>query len=122
MSFSFENEIVDLLVDLAKVQGELLEHLAIKRELITKKDEQALVELQTCEAELVSRLSECHDRRKEILERAQGAGIQADSVLALSEALPEKERDKLLPFRGRRRRTAPDCNRAGAALAQYGRP
>ncbi len=97
MPDKLETDIGDLLADLADVQGELLDHLAHKRELIANNDDQALLALQDREAALVQRLSACHARRQQILDEAAADGRRADSISELSQTLEPEARDKLLP-------------------------
>lgn len=88
MNDTWETDIATLLTELADVQSELLAALAEKRNLLVASDHTALTAMSTREQQLLSRLQSCHDRRMQLLSRAQAEGLPADSIESLSQQLP----------------------------------
>lgn len=86
----WEGELAELLEDLSGVQDELLEVLTEKRERIAHRDLEGMQGLQPREAELCQRLEACHQRRKELLQRAAQCGMPGDSIGKLAASLPGK--------------------------------
>ena len=76
----FDSQISGLLDELASVQTELLEVLNEKRRALVAADIVQLGELQPREERLAARLAECSQRRSELLEAAQCAGLPSESV------------------------------------------
>jgi len=95
MSESYESEIGALLSDLAEVQSALLAALSEKRELLAAGDIDALSAMGAREQELAGRLQACHDRRQQLLARADSEGLPADSIESLSDSLPDSSRGRV---------------------------
>jgi flagellar biosynthesis/type III secretory pathway chaperone len=95
MNDNWEAEIAGLLAELADVQSALLAVLSEKRALLASADHAALAAVAGREQTLVSRLQACHERRQELLRRAQAEGLPADSVRSLSASLPPEGRDRV---------------------------
>ena len=92
MNDTYETEIGALLAELADVQSALLRVLGDKRTLLVAGDVQALTAIGPREEELAMRLQACHERRQQLLARADGDGLPADSIQSLSDRLPESSR------------------------------
>jgi hypothetical protein len=88
----WETDIAALLEDLAEVQGELLGALTDKRQLLASGDHEGLAAMSVREQALLERLQACHQRRQELLNRAQAEGLPADSIGSLSGQLPPARR------------------------------
>src|SRR5262245_26533615 len=95
MNDTYETDIGALLGELAEVQTALLGVLTEKRELLVARDEAGLAALAGREEELAARLQACHERRQELLARADADGFPADSIHSLSNRLPAADRDRL---------------------------
>jgi hypothetical protein len=95
MNDVWESEIGGLLTELSEVQTALLATLGEKRKLLISRDQPALAAMSGREQELVNRLEACHERRQELLARAQSEGLPADSISSLSEVLPEGTRGRM---------------------------
>jgi flagellar biosynthesis/type III secretory pathway chaperone len=95
MNESYETEIAELLAELADVQGALLTALNEKRQLLASGDISALPTISAREQELAARLQACHDRRQQLLQRADSDGLPADSIQSLSDRLPKPSRDRV---------------------------
>jgi flagellar biosynthesis/type III secretory pathway chaperone len=95
MNDSWENEIGALLTELADVQSALLGVLTEKRQLLATNDHEALTAMAEREQHLLERLQACHERRQELLARAESEGMPADSIGSLSKHLPAESRDRL---------------------------
>lgn len=95
MTDSLENEIGELLAELADVQGALLETLHEKRRILATNDHAAMASLAGREQSLVDRLAACQDRRLALLSRAGADGMPADSIKALSNHLPVESRSRV---------------------------
>src|SRR5512145_1108914 len=80
----FENEISDLLDELAGVQAELLALLDEKRRALTTTNLALLAELQPREERLAERLGACHTRRADLLAAADREGFPSESVAKLA--------------------------------------
>lgn len=85
---SWESELASLLKQLSTAQHELLSLLSIKRELIVHRDHEGLENLVVRESELAAELQACHQRRQELLERADAEGLPSTSIEELTAALP----------------------------------
>ena len=92
MNDSYESEIGALLAELADVQSALLTVLGEKRMLLMAGDVDALTAIGDREEELAVRLQACHERRQQLLARADAEGMPADSIQSLSGQLPESSR------------------------------
>jgi flagellar FlgN protein len=92
MNDSYESEISALLSELADVQSSLLTVLGEKRSLMVAGDIDALRAIGTREEELAARLQACHERRQQLLARADADGLPADSIQSLSNELPQSTR------------------------------
>lgn len=88
----YESEIACFLNELSDVQRSLLAALEEKRKLLISGDVSALAAIGAREQELAARLQTCHDRRQQILARADADGMPADSIESLSSRLPESSR------------------------------
>jgi len=95
MNDTWESDIASLLNQLAGVQGELLELLSEKRQVLAKGDEEALAAIGVREQSLIERLQACQEKRQQLLSDASEEGLPADSILSLSEAIPTTDRGKL---------------------------
>ena len=95
MSASWETEIAGLLAELADVQSALLEVLSEKRRLLATSDHEGLQSISAREQGLVGRLQACHERRQEMLSRAQGEGRPSDSIRSLSSSLVTEARGRV---------------------------
>lgn len=94
----WDEEITSLLADLSDVQQEILEHLATKRELLSKGDVEGLSAQQDREASLVARLEACQNRRRRLLEQANEEGRRVLSLQQLSTTLSAADRDRISPI------------------------
>jgi len=95
MDDSWESEIGELLTELANVQSALLGALAEKRQLLATNDHEALTAMAEREQQLLERLQACHERRQELLARAESEGLPADSIGSLSKHLPAESRGRV---------------------------
>jgi flagellar biosynthesis/type III secretory pathway chaperone len=95
MNDNWETEIAGLLTELADVQSALLGVLSEKRQLLATSDHAALSAVAGREQQLVARLQACHDRRQQLLCRAQADGLPSDSIRSLSATLPAEGRGRL---------------------------
>ncbi len=91
MDINWESEIADLLGQLSGTQQELLDLLDRKRQALVNRDHDGLTKLATEQQELSENLHACLVRRQELLAHAEAAGLPADSIESLAEALPEKQ-------------------------------
>ncbi|HEX6963674.1 MAG TPA: flagellar export chaperone FlgN [Lacipirellula sp.] len=89
MAINWETELAALLERLSAAQRELLSLLATKRTMIIQRDHQGLLTLAAREGELAAELQACHERRQELLARANSHGLPGGSLSELSAALPE---------------------------------
>ncbi len=89
IAINWESELAALLERLSAAQRELLSLLAVKRDLIVKRDHQSLAALATREGELATELQACQQRRQELLTQADAAGLPDGSIAELSAALPK---------------------------------
>jgi hypothetical protein len=92
MSSSIESELSSLLTDLLDRQGQLLEILGRKQQLLGAADSDGMTAITAEEGRLVDGLQECLQRREQLLARARGEGMPAESIRALAAALPPAER------------------------------
>src|SRR2546421_506939 len=92
MNDTYESEIGALLAELADVQSALLGVLGEKRRVLVAGDVHALTAIGSREQELAQRLQACHERRQQLLARADAKGLPADSIQSLSDKLPENSR------------------------------
>ena len=95
MNDNYEAEIGELLAELADVQGALLAALNEKRQLLAAGNVDSLSLMSGREQELAGRLQACHDRRQQLLLRADSDGLPADSIQSLSDRLPKPRRDRV---------------------------
>jgi hypothetical protein len=87
---NWESELATLLERLSAAQRELLSLLAMKRQLLMGRDHQSLAALAPREEELALELQACHQRRQELLDQADAAGLPSDSLAELTASLPRK--------------------------------
>lgn len=80
----WETQLAALLQDLSDVQGDLLQVLAEKRQVILRGDAPGMNTLAGREGELLSRLEDCHRRRAALLAEAGAAGTPAASLTDLA--------------------------------------
>ena len=92
---TYESEIGALLTELADVQRALLGVLSEKRQLLVKNDVEALAAIGPRDKELAARLQASHERRQQLLARADAEGLPADSIESLSHQLPAASRESL---------------------------
>jgi flagellar biosynthesis/type III secretory pathway chaperone len=83
-SLDVEGEISALLDELSGVQSELLALLSEKRRALATANTARLAELVADEERLAGRLTECQERRTELLTAARGAGLPSESVVKLA--------------------------------------
>jgi hypothetical protein len=95
MDDNWESEIAGLLTELADVQSALLVVLAEKRESLAAANHAALGATAGREEQLLDRLRACHERRRQLLARAQTEGLPSDSIGSLSKHLPRESRGRL---------------------------
>ena len=95
MNDSWETDIAALLEELADVQGALLGALTEKRQLLASGNHEGLAAMSVREQALLDRLQACHQRRQELLSRAQAEGLPADSIGSLSRKLPPEGRGRV---------------------------
>jgi hypothetical protein len=95
MNDIWESEIGALLAELTDVQSALLAALMEKRQILANGNHEALGPLATREQEVVDRLRACHERRLELLSRAEAKGLPADSIQSLSDALSDSCRGRM---------------------------
>jgi hypothetical protein len=95
MSDGWESDIAGLLAELSDVQGALLDTLHEKRRLIVANDQDALAAIAPREQQLIERLQACHNHRQQLLTRAAGEGLPADSIRSLSNKLPGDTRGRM---------------------------
>ena len=97
MSNHWELELATMLGDLLGVQDRFLKLLAKKRERLIASDTAGLDALAAEEQQLVESLQACVDRREALLAEARREGLPADSLQALSTALPVEQQHRLHP-------------------------
>jgi len=97
MPTAWDAEIVALLNELSDTQNEVFALLSQKQGLLRAFDREGLEAMIPREEALVARLQECHDRRAALLAQASNEGLPADSLRALSTALPRAQRLALAP-------------------------
>ena len=95
MDINWESEIASLLGQLSGTQQRLLKLLENKRELLMKRDHMGLRELAPKEQQLCEELQACHERRKDLLEKAEQAGLPSDSMQSLAGTLPKDAKQNL---------------------------
>lgn len=95
MNDTYETEIGELLTELADVQGALLDVLNEKRMLLASGNVESLSAMAGREQELAARLQACHERRQQLLTRADAEGLPADSIQSLSDRLPHTSRGRV---------------------------
>src|SRR5262245_29471804 len=92
MNDTYESEIGELLSELTDVQSSLLNVLGEKRKLIVAGDVAALPAMGEREQQLANRLQAFHERRQQLLARADEEGLPADSIQSLSGRLQAPSR------------------------------
>ncbi len=95
MEYIWETDVASLLEELSDVQGALLSALTEKRQLLVSGDHEKLAAMSHREQELLDRLQACHQRRQELLARAEAEGLPSDSIGSLSEKLPPEQRGRV---------------------------
>ena len=88
MDIHWESEIAGLLSQLSGTQQKLLKLLNSKREMLINRDHAGLRQLTAEEQQLCQELQACHQRRQELLQKAEEAGLPSDSMQSLANALP----------------------------------
>ena len=76
MNDSWETDIGGLLAELADVQSALLGVLDEKRQILATSDHEALAAMAGREQQLLDRLQACHERRQQLLARAEPKGCR----------------------------------------------
>ena len=97
MPNNWESELAAMLGDLLGVQDDFLKLLGKKRELLMAADPHGLDTLAGEEQRLVEALQACVQRREVLLEEARREGLPAESIQALSTALPVEQQHRLHP-------------------------
>ena len=95
MDIHWESELAELLDQVSGTQQALLGMLTKKHDLLLQRDHQALAALAPEEEKLCADLQACHQRRQQLLDQAAAAGLPADSIHALTTALPDDSSQKL---------------------------
>jgi flagellar biosynthesis/type III secretory pathway chaperone len=95
MNENWETDIAALLAELADVQSAILAILGEKRQLLATGNHEALSAIAGREQTLIERLQACHERRQQLLARAESEGMPADSIRSLSDQLPAARRDRV---------------------------
>lgn len=95
MEINWESELAELLNRLSRTQQELLSLLSSKHDLLAQRDHDGMAALAPKEEALCAELQACHERRQQLLEQAELAGLPSDSIESLSQALPGKEAQTL---------------------------
>lgn len=91
MDIDWESDLAALLERLTTSQQNLLGLLSQKHDLLLRRDHNGLAALAPQEQQLGAELQACHEQRQLLLERAAEAGLPADSIRSLTQALtPEK--------------------------------
>jgi hypothetical protein len=89
-----ETQVGQLLDELSRVQAEMLEVLAAKREKMASNDLEGVASLQPRVEDLCQRLQNCYHRRGALLATSASGGRRADSLGALIGQLPgERSRE-----------------------------
>jgi flagellar biosynthesis/type III secretory pathway chaperone len=91
----WEQELANLLGELASVQTELLDVLEAKRDRMVRSDVAGTEELRPRAERLIDRLQACHDRRRELLEAVAASGTPAANLGKLAARATRDKRDKL---------------------------
>jgi flagellar biosynthesis/type III secretory pathway chaperone len=94
---AWDIELGSLLAELSAVQSDLLQMLTEKRQILLARDLPALSSMQVREAELITRLQACQDRRLALLARASDEGLPSKNLISLTAALPDDQRRELAP-------------------------
>ena len=89
MDIQWESEIAQLLGRLGTTQDRLLKLLSKKHDLLKQRDHHGISTLAEEEQSLCNDLQECHSQRQRLLDQAAHAGLPADSIQSLAQALPE---------------------------------
>lgn len=80
----WDGQLAGLLSELSSVQGDLLDILAEKRQVILRGDASAMNLLASRESEILGRLESCHQRRGALLAEAKAGGVPANSLTDLA--------------------------------------
>lgn len=84
MSTDWEQELATFLTELVAVQGRVLDFLRRKRTCLANADAEGLAAL-VPEGEMIQReLQSCLEKRSKLLEKAEKAGVPADSIRSLA--------------------------------------
>ncbi len=86
MQTAWESELADYLTRLSEVQEQTLGVLMRKREAILAEDAAALEAAGQDEGKVVTRLSECLDERRRLLEKAAAEGLPRQGIRELAGA------------------------------------
>jgi hypothetical protein len=92
---AWEDDIAALLNELTQVQDELLDVLGRKRDLMVAGDLDGMSALQPQEEQLGTRLQQCADRRRELLDSAAAQGLKVDNLEQLAERLEGRKGGQL---------------------------
>ena len=95
MKNDFETDLVELLNELSTVQDELFDVLQRKRDRMAGGDLQGMRSLEPAEAALQDRLTQCHERRAQMLDEASASGLPHGSLGELASVLPSESAGKL---------------------------
>ncbi|MGE0759855.1 MAG: flagellar export chaperone FlgN [Pirellulaceae bacterium] len=91
----WEEELADLLADLAGAQSELLDVLNEKRRHMGQGNLTAVEDLRTRTEQLLTRLKSCNDRRADLLTHVQSAGLAAPNLNKLARLARRDKRQQL---------------------------
>lgn len=98
MDIVWDRELAGLLTELSATQDAVLALLDEKRGLLARADAAGLQTLHGREAQLVSRLQGCLDRRGQLLALAARHGLPEDSLSSLAGSLPPGEQRHIAPL------------------------
>jgi len=89
-ALNLDAELAEFLEELSGVQSELLEVLAAKRDCMASNNLHEITALHPRTEELCDRLKACHDRRADLLAKAELLGLPSGSLQQLATSLPEQ--------------------------------
>jgi len=97
METPWESEVATLINGLLAVQGEMLDTLTKKQQLLRDSDTDGLAAVNAEEEQLMAKLQEYLVQRQGLLDRAKEEGLPASSLLALTDSLPRSQKGRLQP-------------------------
>jgi hypothetical protein len=90
METAWESELAGFLTELSAVQGESLDVLSRKRQMLVTADTEGLASIGEEEQRLIEKLQACLARREELLAKAAQEGRPADSIRSLAKDVSGK--------------------------------